>query len=145
MSESGDAELGRELVGESRAMRRLRAEIRGVAPLRATVLLTGETGTGKGPPRARCMPARRAAQGPLVHVDCAALSPTLIESELFGHERGAFTGALERRTGRFELAAGGTVFLDEIGELDDRQQAKLLRVLQRPRVTSASAASRRCR
>ena len=129
MSESGDAELGRELVGESRAMRRLRAEIRGVAPLRATVLLTGETGTGKGA-AARALHARSPrAQGPLVHVDCAALSPTLIESELFGHERGAFTGALERRTGRFELAAEGTVFLDEIGELDDRQQAKLLRVL----------------
>jgi two-component system response regulator HydG len=129
MSDSGDAELGRELVGESRAMRRLRAEIRAVAPLRATVLLTGETGTGKGA-AARALHARSSrARGPLVHVDCAALSPTLIESELFGHERGAFTGALERRTGRFELAASGTVFLDEIGELDERQQAKLLRVL----------------
>ena len=129
MSESGDAELGRELVGESRAMRRLRTEIRAVAPLRATVLLTGETGTGKGA-AARALHARSSrARGPLVHVDCAALSPTLIESELFGHERGAFTGALERRTGRFELAASGTVFLDEIGELDERQQAKLLRVL----------------
>jgi len=129
MSEAGDAELGRELVGESRAMRRLRSEIRAVAPLRATVLLTGETGTGKGA-AARALHARSPrARGPLVHVDCAALSPTLIESELFGHERGAFTGALDRRLGRFELAADGTVFLDEIGELDDRQQAKLLRVL----------------
>ncbi len=129
MAEAGDAELGRELVGESRAMCRLRAEIRAVAPLRATVLLTGETGTGKGA-AARALHARSSrASGPLVHVDCAALSPTLIESELFGHERGAFTGALERRTGRFELAAAGTVFLDEIAELDDRQQAKLLRVL----------------
>jgi DNA-binding NtrC family response regulator len=129
MNEPGDAELSRELVGESRVMRKLRHEIRAVAPLRATVLLTGETGTGKGA-AARALHARsRQAQGPFVHVDCAALSPTLIESELFGHERGAFTGALDRRVGRFELAAEGTVFLDEIGELDERQQAKLLRVL----------------
>jgi two-component system response regulator HydG len=110
-------------------MRKLRHEIRAVAPLRATVLLTGETGTGKGA-AARALHARsRQARGPFVHVDCAALSPGLIESELFGHERGAFTGALDRRVGRFELAAEGTVFLDEIGELDERQQAKLLRVL----------------
>jgi DNA-binding NtrC family response regulator len=129
MNEPGDAELSRELIGESRAMRRLRQEIRAVAPLRATVLLTGETGTGKGA-AARALHGRsRQAQGPFVHVDCAALSPTLIESELFGHERGAFTGALDRRVGRFELAAEGSVFLDEIGELDEKQQAKLLRVL----------------
>jgi DNA-binding NtrC family response regulator len=129
MSEPGDAELSRELIGESRVMRRLRQEIRAVAPLRATVLLTGETGTGKGA-AARALHRRsRQANAPFVHVDCAALSPTLIESELFGHERGAFTGALDRRVGRFELAAEGSVFLDEIGELDERQQAKLLRVL----------------
>ncbi len=129
MNEPGDAELSRELVGESRVMRKLRHEIRAVAPLRASVLLTGETGTGKGA-AARALHARsRQAHGPFVHVDCAALSPSLIESELFGHERGAFTGALDRRLGRFELAAEGTVFLDEIGELDERQQAKLLRVL----------------
>ena len=129
MSEPGDAELSRELIGESRVMRKLRHEIRAVAPLRATVLLTGETGTGKGA-AAHALHARsRQAQRPFVHVDCAALSPTLIESELFGHERGAFTGALDRRVGRFELAAEGSVFLDEIGELDERQQAKLLRVL----------------
>jgi DNA-binding NtrC family response regulator len=129
MSEPGDADPSRELIGESRLMRKLRHEIRAVAPLRATVLLTGETGTGKGA-AAHALHARsRQAHGPFVHVDCAALSPTLIESELFGHERGAFTGALDRRVGRFELAAEGTVFLDEIGELDERQQAKLLRVL----------------
>jgi transcriptional regulator with GAF, ATPase, and Fis domain len=128
-SDAGDADLGRELVGESRAMRSLRHEIRAVARLRATVLLTGETGTGKGV-TARALHARSPqARAPFVHVDCAAFSPTLIESELFGHERGAFTGALERRIGRFELAGDGTVFLDEIGELDGRQQAKLLRVL----------------
>ena len=129
MNKPDDADSSRELIGESRLMRKLRHEIRAVAPLRATVLLTGETGTGKGA-AAHALHARsRQAHGPFVHVDCAALSPTLIESELFGHERGAFTGALDRRVGRFELAAEGTVFLDEIGELDERQQAKLLRVL----------------
>ncbi len=129
MQEPRDADPNRELIGESRLMRKLRHEIRAVAPLRATVLLTGETGTGKGA-AAHALHARsRQAHGPFVHVDCAALSPTLIESELFGHERGAFTGALDRRVGRFELAAEGTVFLDEIGELEERQQAKLLRVL----------------
>jgi DNA-binding NtrC family response regulator len=128
-TERGDAELGRELVGESRAMRNLRREIRAVAPLRATVLLSGETGSGKGVVARAIHDLSRRARGPLVHVDCAALSPTLIESELFGHERGAFTGALDRRVGRFELAGEGTIFLDEIGELDERQQAKLLRVL----------------
>jgi DNA-binding NtrC family response regulator len=129
MQEPGDTELTRELIGESRAMRNLRREIRAVAALPASVLLTGETGTGKGA-AARALHARSPrARGPFVHVDCAALSPTLIESELFGHERGAFTGALDRRVGRFELAGEGTVFLDEIGELDERQQAKLLRVL----------------
>ena len=129
MTEAGDAELSRELIGESRVMRKLRHEIRAVAPLRATVLLTGETGTGKGAAARALHALSKQAQGPFVHVDCAALSPSLIESELFGHERGAFTGALDRRLGRFELAAEGTVFLDEIGELDERQQAKLLRVL----------------
>jgi len=129
MHERGDAEASRELIGESRVMRRLRHEIRAVAPLGATVLLTGETGAGKGAAAHAIHARSRRAHGPFVHVDCAALSPTLIESELFGHERGAFTGALDRRVGRFERAAEGTVFLDEIGELDERQQAKLLRVL----------------
>jgi transcriptional regulator with GAF, ATPase, and Fis domain len=99
-----------------------------VALLRATVLLTGRRAP-KGAAARALHGHSRQAQGPFVHVDCAALSPTLIESELFGHERGAFTGALDRRVGRFELAAEGSVFLDEIGELDEKQQAKLLRVL----------------
>jgi DNA-binding NtrC family response regulator len=129
MIERGAAESSRELIGESRVMRKLRHEIRAVAPLHATVLLTGETGTGKGAAARALHACSRKAKGPFVHVDCAALSPTLIESELFGHERGAFTGAQDRRVGRFELAAEGTIFLDEIGELDERQQAKLLRVL----------------
>jgi transcriptional regulator with GAF, ATPase, and Fis domain len=101
-----------------------------VAPTSATVLLLGETGTGKEL-FARCLHDRSPRRdGPLIKVNSAAISPTLIESELFGHEKGAFTGALQRRKGRFELAHGGTLFLDELGELPLEAQAKLLRVLQ---------------
>ncbi len=119
-----------ELAGESAGIRAVRRSLETVAASHSTVLLTGETGTGKGV-AARTLhrhSARRMA--PFVHVDCAALSPALIESELFGHERGAFTGAAERRTGRFEQAAEGTIFLDEIAELSPPLQGKLLRVLQ---------------
>ena len=101
-----------------------------VAPTNATVLLTGESGTGKEV-MARCIHLNSArGQRVFVPVNCAALSPTLIESELFGHERGAFTGAVAQHLGRFERAHGGTLFLDEIGDLDGNLQAKLLRVLQ---------------
>ncbi len=101
-----------------------------VAPTTATVLLTGESGTGKEV-IARCIHTNsHRADRVFVPVNCAALSPTLIESELFGHERGAFTGAVGQHAGRFERAQGGTLFLDEIGELDGNLQAKLLRVLQ---------------
>jgi transcriptional regulator with GAF, ATPase, and Fis domain len=100
------------------------------APAETTVLLLGETGTGKGVAAAALHARSRRAAGPFVHVDCAALSPGLLESELFGHERGAFTGALAPRAGRLELARGGTLFLDEIGELELTLQAKLLRALQ---------------
>jgi transcriptional regulator with AAA-type ATPase domain len=118
------------LVGECTAMRALRRELAALAPLDTTVLIAGETGSGKGV-AARALHAlspRRA--GPFVHADCASLPRTLFESELFGHERGAFTGALARHAGRFERARGGTLFLDEIGELDPPLQAALLHVLQ---------------
>ena len=125
-----DAKFGLEhIIGESPVMREIFEIIQQVAPTRATILLGGESGTGKevfakaihqGSPRAR---------QPFVTVHCAALTPTLLESELFGHETGAFTGAYERRTGRFEQAQGGTLFLDEIGEIDATIQIKLLRFL----------------
>jgi len=120
----------RALVGECDAMRRAREEIAALAPLDTPVLILGETGTGKGL-AARALHAlspRRAR--PFVHADCASLPRALFESELFGHERGAFTGAVARRAGRFERAAGGSLFLDEIGELDPPMQAALLHVLQ---------------
>jgi transcriptional regulator with GAF, ATPase, and Fis domain len=94
------------------------------------VLVTGETGVGKGVVARTLHRLSPRRDEPFVHVDCAALSSQIVESELFGHERGAFTGAHARRVGRFELAAGGTLFLDEIGDLEARLQAKLLRVLQ---------------
>jgi two-component system response regulator FlrC len=119
-----------DLIAGDPAMARVVELMRKVAPTQATVLLTGESGTGKEV-IARCIHRNSPrAQRVFVAVNCAALSPTLIESELFGHERGAFTGAVGQHTGRFERASGSTLFLDEIGELDSGLQAKLLRVLQ---------------
>jgi len=119
-----------EIVGRSPAIRRLQDDIRRVAPTEAAVLITGETGVGKElVARAIHALSPRAAQ-PLVKVNCAALPEGTVESELFGHERGAFTSAIERRIGRFELAHDATLFLDEVGELPAGVQAKLLRVLQ---------------
>ena len=119
-----------EIIGESDAIKSILAMVKQVAPTDATVLILGETGTGKGL-IARAIHNRGARNSrPLIHVNCAALTPSLIESELFGHERGAFTGARERRAGRFEIANRTTLFLDEIGELPLELQAKLLRVLQ---------------
>ena len=119
-----------EIVGESPALRRVLGLVAKVAPTDSTVLITGETGTGKELiARAIHKRSQRAARA-FVSVNCAAIPPALIASELFGHEKGAFTGATQRRIGRFELAEGGTIFLDEIGDLPPETQIELLRVLQ---------------
>jgi Nif-specific regulatory protein len=118
------------MVGVSAKVRELQRQTSKVAPSNSTVLIVGESGTGKElVARAIHRNSLRAA-GPLVAINCAALTDTLLESELFGHEKGAFTGALMQKKGKLEIAAGGTVFLDEIGELSLVLQAKLLRVLQ---------------
>jgi two-component system response regulator AtoC len=120
----------KELVGESGAMNQLKEMLRKVSPTEATVLIQGENGTGKELVAHAIYHASTRAHAPYVRVNCAALSESLMESEFFGHEKGAFTGATERREGRFELADGGTLLLDEISEISPRLQAKLLRVLQ---------------
>lgn len=125
-----DSRFGLEnIVGESAPMREVLEVVRQVAPSRATVLIQGESGTGKELIAKALHQLSPRSHFPLVTVHCAALSPTLLESELFGHEKGAFTGAYERRIGRFEQAQGGTLFLDEIGEIDPTVQVKLLRFL----------------
>lgn len=119
-----------EIVGSSPVLRKVLTQVAKVAPLDSTVLILGETGTGKElMARAIHKRSKRASRG-FIHVNCAAIPHSLIASELFGHEKGAFTGALQRRLGRFELADGGTIFLDEIGELPAETQIALLRVLQ---------------
>ena len=118
------------IIGESGQMLEVLSLVRRVAPSEATVLIRGESGTGKELIAQAIHFASPRARGPLVKVNCAALPEALLESELFGHEKGAFTGAIASRQGRFELADGGTIFLDEIGDLPLHLQAKLLRVLQ---------------
>src|SRR5881275_382680 len=118
------------IIGESPVLREVLDTIRQVAPSSANVLIDGESGTGKELAAHAIHNLSRRSKAKFVTVHCAALSPTLLESELFGHERGAFTGAHERRIGRFEQANGGTLFLDEIGEIDPATQVKLLRVIR---------------
>jgi DNA-binding NtrC family response regulator len=129
-----DAE-SHELLGKGPAMDRLRALIRRVARTEASVLIQGESGTGKELVARAIYQQSSRAEAPFIAVNCAAVPENLIESEFFGHEKGAFTGALNKREGRFELAHGGTIFLDEISEISPQVQAKLLRVLQERELT----------
>jgi transcriptional regulator with PAS, ATPase and Fis domain len=127
--ESLDAPLG-GIVGDSPAMREVYRLTRLVAPTRASVLLVGETGTGKEMLARAIHRLSPRSDGPYVRVNCGALAESLLESELFGHIKGAFTGAIDNKTGRFEAAHGGTIFLDEIASMSPKLQVKLLRVLQ---------------
>ena len=129
-----DERFGLEnIIGESAALHEVLETVKQVAPSNANVLLEGESGTGKELIAHAIHNLSRRGKAKFVTVHCAALSPTLLESELFGHERGAFTGAHERRIGRFEQANGGTIFLDEIGEIEPTTQVKLLRVISEER------------
>ena len=121
------------IIGNSRAVRELMELVDRAAPSRATVLITGESGTGKELVARAIHFSSNRNQGPFVSVNCVALNPGVLESELFGHEKGSFTGAVAMRRGRFEQADGGTLFLDEVGELTPELQVKLLRVLQERR------------
>ena len=123
-------ETGQELLGQSAAMNDLRQLVRKVARTQATVLIQGESGTGKELVARALYRESPRANAPFIKLNCAAIPENLIESEFFGHEKGAFTGALNKREGRFELAHGGTILLDEISEISPTVQAKLLRVLQ---------------
>ncbi len=127
---SAEVESRYQMIGTSAAMQRLYAAVDKVAPTKASVLITGESGTGKELLARAIVKLSPRAERPFVRVNCAAIPRELIESELFGHEKGAFTGAQQRKRGLFELAHNGTIFLDEIGDMDLSAQAKVLRVLQ---------------
>jgi two-component system, NtrC family, nitrogen regulation response regulator NtrX len=127
---AAELSAGSSLVGSSRAMQRVRALIEQIAPTDARVLITGESGTGKELAAAALHELSPRAPGPFVRVNSAAIPRELVESEMFGHERGAFTSAVDTRRGRFELASGGTLFLDEVAELSAEAQAKLLRATE---------------
>jgi two-component system nitrogen regulation response regulator NtrX len=128
------------LVGKSAPMQRLRAEVARAAPTTATVLIMGESGTGKELVAREIHKGSKVAGSPFIQVNCAAIPEELIESELFGHEKGSFTGAVRRQTGKFVEADGGTIFLDEVGDMSARAQAKVLRVLEAGEVESVGAA-----
>jgi two-component system NtrC family response regulator len=128
ITHAGDAE--RELLGQSPALDEVRRLVQQVARTDTTVLIGGETGTGKEIVARAIHRASARAEQPFVAVHCAALAESVLESELFGHERGAFTGAVARKRGRFELAQGGTLFLDEVGEISEAVQVKLLRAIE---------------
>jgi DNA-binding NtrC family response regulator len=119
-----------DYIGDSEQVRQLKEHIRKVAPTNASVLITGESGTGKEIIATLIHSKSNRSKGPMIKVNCSALSENLLETELFGHEKGAFTGAVASKKGRFEMSNNGTLFLDEIGELSMRLQTKLLRVLQ---------------
>ncbi len=123
----------REIIGKSEGIRRLREQLRVVAPTNASVLITGENGTGKELVARALHFLSRRSHRPFVEVNCAAIPEDLIESELFGHEKGAFTGATSRRQGKFDQAHEGTLFLDEIGDMSLKTQAKILRILEEQR------------
>ena len=125
-----ESAVGAELIGKSAPIQQLRSMVSKVAPTEATVLINGENGTGKELVASELYRLSARKNAPFIKVNCAAISETLIESEFFGHEKGAFTAAMQRREGRFELADGGTILLDEISEISPKVQAKLLRVLQ---------------
>lgn len=124
----------REIIGESPAIQNIKDTIERVAPTEARILITGENGTGKELVARWIHEKSQRASGPLVEVNCAAIPSELIESELFGHEKGAFTSAIKQRIGKFEQATGGTLFLDEIGDMSLSAQAKVLRALQESRI-----------
>src|SRR5437870_5937580 len=124
------ASMFEEIVGSAASLRQVLAQVAKVAPTDSTVLILGETGTGKDLIARAIHKRSRRSDRAFIRVNCAAISPSLIASELFGHEKGSFTGALQRRLGRFESADGGTIFLDEIGDLPPETQVVLLRVLQ---------------
>jgi len=128
------------LIGRSAPMQRLREEVARASPTGATVLIMGESGTGKELVAREIHTGSRVASGPFVQVNCAAIPEELIESELFGHEKGSFTGAVRRQTGKFVEADGGTIFLDEVGDMSARAQAKVLRVLEAGEVEPVGAA-----
>src|SRR6266478_2700484 len=146
LREQVDERYGLEKIwGDSRALHEVLDTIKQVAPSSANVLIEGESGTGKELAAHAIHNLSRRNKAKFVVVHCAALSPQLLESELFGHEKGAFTGAHERRIGRFEQANGGTIFLDEIAEIDPSTQVKLLRVISEERALGRAGGNQRLR